>query len=191
MGRNNGYLKASSVPQSDECLTPRYGVEPVIKYLSARGYLKIWCPFDNSNSQYVRCLQGAGFIVHCTTLKNGYDFLEYEPRFFDYDCIVSNAPFSIKDLVLSRLYRLGKPFAVLLPQNSLQSIERVNLYLENGLEYLGFDRRICFYTRGELQAWKPSNHFASGYFCKDVLPEKMIFERLTPIQEPHYAKEAA
>tara|TARA_R110000851_G_scaffold99923_3_gene215270 strand:- start:699 stop:1298 length:600 start_codon:yes stop_codon:yes gene_type:complete len=186
MGKNNAYLKSSSSPKSDECLTPRYGVLPIVKHLKAKGYKKIWCPFDQCNSMFVRVLQAEGFIVHCSHLGNGYDFFKYNPRFFVPDCIVSNPPFSCKDEVLKRLYEIGLPFAVILPQNALQSLKRVNMFMQHGMEYLGFDRRICYYTRGELNYWPSANHFASAYYCKDVLPERMQFEKLEPIQEPYF-----
>ena len=76
---------------------------------------------------------------------------------------------------------------MLLPQNSLQSQKRVKLFMEYGLEYLGFDSRICFYTRGELDRMKTGNHFASGYFCYKVLPKTLIFENLKLIQEEYNA----
>jgi len=91
----------------------------------------------------------------------------------------------LKDKVLNRLYELGKPFAILLPQNSLQSKYRTALFMKYGLEYLGFDSRICFYMCGELSVIKTGNHFASGYFCHNLLPEKLIFEKLDLVQEPY------
>ena len=188
MARNNAYLSSGRGPESDECLTPRYGVLPIVKHLKARGYKSIWCPFDMADSQYVRVLESAGFNVLYTHLRCNQNFfagIERSSALNTCDVIVSNIPFSIKDDILRALYKSGKPFAVLMPQNTLQSIKRVDMYMENGLEYLGFDRRINFYTRGELDAWKPANHFASGYFCKDVLPRSMQFEKLTPIQEPY------
>lgn len=183
MAINTGYLTASSTPASDECLTPRYGVEPIVKHLKARGYHKIWCPFDMPDSQFVRVLKREDFTVKCTHIERGNDFFMCGE--YDCDAIVSNPPFSCKDEVLQRLYSLNKPFAMLLPQNSLQSIKRVDMFMKHGLEYLGFDRRINFYTRGDLTAWKPANHFASGYFCHNVLPLPMQFEKLTPVQEPY------
>lgn len=185
MALNKAYLQSGRSKASDEVLTPRYVVEPIVKYLKSKGYKKIWCPFDKEDSFYVRVLIGHGFVVYNSHIENGEDFFEIDYNKIDFDCIVSNPPFSKKDKILNRLYGIGKPFALLLPQNSLQSEERTNMFIKYGLEYLGFNKRACFYTRNELDRIKFSNHFASGYFCKDVLPEKLIFEYLSPIQESY------
>ena len=187
MSLNKAYLKSGRTKQSDECFTPRYVVEPIIKYLKAAKFKTIWCPFDCEHSLYVRVLKSVGFIVINTHIDSGGDFFNINESTLDFDCIVSNPPFTMKDKILKRLYKIGKPFAVLLPQNSLQSIQRTPLFIKYGLEYLGFDKRACFYTNGDLEKIKFGNHFASGYFCKNVLPEKLIFETLHPVQEPYYS----
>lgn len=191
MPLNKAYLKSGRTAESDECLTPRYVIKPIIKYLKNKNYKKIWCPFDQSHSLYVYELKKNGFTVINTHIKDGSNFFNVDYKTIDFDCIVSNPPFSLKDQVLERLYKINKPFAILLPQNSLQSISRTKLFIENGLEYLGFDKRACFYTNNELEEIKFGNHFASGYFCKNVLPEKLIFEYLYPVQEPYNAIEGA
>lgn len=186
MGKNNAYLKSGRTSGSDECLTPRYVVEPIIKYLKAKNFKKIWCPFDKPESFYVRVLKDNGFNVVCSHIENGEDFFEIDYQNINFDCIVSNPPFSKKDKILSRLYKIGKPFAILLPQNSLQSLKRTDLFIKYGLEYLGFDKRACFYTKNELEGIKFGNHFASGYFCNGVLPRNLIFEYLKPKQESYF-----
>lgn len=187
MGLNIGYLTAGRTAESDECLTPRYVVEPIIKYLKAKNFKKIFCPFDKKDSFYVRLLKDAGFDVLYSHIEDGGDFFKTDFSGLDFECIVSNPPFSKKDEVLERLYEIGKPFAILLPQNTLQSVERTKLFIKHGLEYLGFDKRACFYTNNNLQAIKFGSAFASGYFCKDVLPKSLIFEILEPKQEPYFA----
>lgn len=146
MSLNEAYLKSGRTKQSDECYTPRYVIEPVIKYLKAANYKTIWCPFDYEHSLYVRVLKNAGFAVINSHIDTGGDFFNINAATLDFDCIVSNPPFTIKDKILKRLYDIGKPFAVLLPQNSLQSLKRTPLFIKYGLEYLGFDKRACFYT---------------------------------------------
>lgn len=176
MGLNIGYLTCGTGKESDECYTPKYAVRPCVKYLKQRGFKVIWCPFDSEHSSYVKVLRSEGFEVVYSHIEDGKDFFLYEPA--EYDCIVSNPPFSLKDEVLERLYTLDQPFMILLPQNALQSEDRTNLFIQHGLEYLGFDKRIGFYTCGDLTNTKEGNHFASGYFCREVLPEKLIFEHL-------------
>lgn len=185
MTNNKGYLTAKRDAASDECLTPRYVVEPIIKYLKQKGYKKIWCPFDLEHSLYVRILKAEGFEVINTHIETGGNFFEIDPGEIDFDCIVSNPPFTQKDKILERLYAIGKPFAILLPQNSLQSKDRTPLFIKYGLEYLGFDKRACFYTNDKLQEIKFGSAFASGYFCKNVLPDLLRFEYLHPQQESY------
>jgi len=183
MAINKAYLQSGRTIESDECLTPKYAVTPVLPYLHANRFKTILCPFDKDDSNYVRVLKASGFTVVNSHLESR-DFFNITD-FTNIDCIVSNPPFSCKDKVLDRLYNIGLPFMMLLPQNAQQGIKRVNLFMKHGLEYMGFDKRVNFYTNGDLTKWKKGNHFASGYFCFKVLPEKLIFEKLFEIQEPY------
>lgn len=186
MALNKGYLTSGRTKESDECLTPKYVVEPIIKYLKFNRYKKIWCPFDHEHSLYVRMLKQAGFDVMHTHIAGGGDFLNMDYSALEFDCIVSNPPFTLKDEILETLYKIGKPFAILLPLQSLQSSERTPLYIKYGLELLSFDKRACFYTNNDLSKIQKGAAFASAYFCKNVLPEKLIFETLSPTQEPYF-----
>lgn len=184
---NIGYLSSESSPESDECYTPRLAIEPLIKYLKKKGFKKIWCPFDKEHSMFVRVLKQHDFEVHYTHIETGDDFFFFPYSYANqFDCIVSNPPFSIKDEVLQRCYNFDISFALLLPQNSLQSSERVSMFLQYGLEYLGFNLRVPYYTPNNMIELPSGNHFASGYFCHRVLEEKLIFEKLTMIQEGYY-----
>ena len=183
---NKGYLTARTSDQSNEAYTTRYAVEPIIKYLKAKNYKTIWCPFDTEDSWYVRLLKYCGFNVINTHIDNGQDFFNYTPN-IEYDCIVSNPPFSLKDQVIERLYTLNKPFAMLMPQNTLQSTFRTPLFIKNGIEYLGFDKRISFYINSDLSKPQKGTAFASGYFCKDVLPDKLVLEEIELKDEPYNA----
>lgn len=186
MAINKTYLNSGRTKESDECLTPRYVIYPIIKYLKLKNFKNVWCPFDLDHSLYCRVLKQNGFNVTNSHIKNGKDFFEIDPTKINFDVIVSNPPFTLKDEILKRLYEINKPFMLLLPIQSLQSQERVPMFKKYGLQLLCFDKRACFYTRDNLKTIKFSNHFASAYFCKDVLPENLIFEILEPKQEPYY-----
>lgn len=173
MPLNKGYLTAKTNKQSDEYYTPDYAVIPILKYLKPGSV--IWCPFDTKNSSYSRIFQENGFKVITTHIDNGENFFFYEPN-CHYDVIISNPPFSCKDLILKRLQELGKPYAILLPLPTLQGQSRFE-YLINS-EVLVFNKRINFYL--DEKQTKPTTgvSFASVYVCKNFLPEKLIFEKL-------------
>lgn len=188
MAKNEAYLKSSSIPESDECYTPRCAVVPMIKYLKQKNIEHVLCPFDKNESMFVRVLKSEGFKVECSHIETGQDFFQLDNNFIrNFDAIISNPPFSMKDKVLKKCYEAGIPFALLLPQNSLQSIKRVNMFSHYGLEYMGFDKRVPYYTINRMDKLLNGNHFASGYFCNGILPEKLIFENLPEIQEPFYS----
>lgn len=174
MGMNIGYLTANKTSSGDEVYTPFYAVDPLLKYIPKDKV--IWCPFDEVWSAFYQLFTERGYKVIRSSLKDGKDFFEYEPS-EHYDIIISNPPFSKKDKVIERLYQLEKPFAILLPLNSLQGKKRFK-YLQKGIELLTFDGRICYHTNGNFKNYTKGNHFASAYFCKNVLPEKLILEEL-------------
>ena len=105
-----GYTPKKS---SDEQYTPAYAVAPIIKYIP--GNKIVWCPFDTEHSEYVLALKAAGIRVVHSHILTGEDFFVYEPE--EWDLIVSNPPFSIKQKVVERCLALGKPFALLVPRN--------------------------------------------------------------------------
>lgn len=142
--QNKAYLNASSSPESDECYTPRYAIYPIVKYLKAKEFKTILCPFDKDESLFVEVLKDNGFTVVNSHLETK-DFFSYTKQELEnIDCIVSNPAYSLKDKILKQLYEWGKPFMMLMPQNTLQGHTRTQLYIKYGLEYLGFDSRICF-----------------------------------------------
>lgn len=122
MSLNIGYL--SSNKTDNELYTPFYAVDPIIKYLPKDKV--IWCPFDEKWSAFYVHLRELGYRVIRSSLSDGQDFFKYEPE--RWDLIVSNPPFSVKDKVLERLYSFQKPFAVLLPLNSLQGKSRYKYF---------------------------------------------------------------
>lgn len=96
---------------NDEYYTPRYAVKPILEFIKPNSI--IWCPFDTNESWFVKVFEDAGHKVYYTHINENQDFLNYIPE-FEYDYIISNPPYSLKNEVLARLFWLGKPFAVLL-----------------------------------------------------------------------------
>ena len=134
-----------------------------------------------NGAHFSRLFLGGGYSVTRSHLSEGKDFFVYEPS--DYDVIVSNPPFSMKDKVLERLYQLNKPYAILLPLNSLQGKKRFP-YLKDGIQLLSFDERIEYHKPEDMLHTVKGNCFASAYFCKGVLPRDLILEHLDKYEEP-------
>ena len=175
MALNIGYLTSDREASGDENYTPFFAVEPILKYLPKDKV--IWLPFDETWSAYYQMLTENGYKVIRSSLAEGQDFFTYEPE-EHYDIIVSNPPFSKKDEVLKRLNDLGKPFAVLLPANSIQGSKRYNSCFKNGIQMLCFDYRVDFHTDFNFKTYTKGTPFASAYFCRDVLPKDLIVEHL-------------
>lgn len=153
----------------DEFYTPSYAITPLLEYIPKDKELTIWEPTDFGGSNITKVLEANGFsVVH--TSKEEIDFLKDEPN-FEFDMIVTNPPYSLKDEFLEKCYELGKPFCLLLPITSLEGIKRGKMFRENGIEVLVFDKRCNFMnTKG--------NWFNTSWFCWHVLPEKLVFKEL-------------
>ena len=173
MAINKGYLTAKTDKASDEVYTPDYAVKPILKFLKPGSV--IWCPFDTEDSEYVKIFKEAGYKVIYSHIDNGQNFFEFEPK-EDYDVIISNPPFSIKDAILSRLSELKKPYAMLLPLPTLQGQKRFK-YLK-GSQALIFDKRINYFKDYKTKEIQKGVSFASIYICKGFLPKDLIFEKI-------------
>jgi hypothetical protein len=185
MGMNTGYLTSNRTASGDEVITPFLAVIPLLKYIPKNKI--IWCSCDEDWSAYVQLFRENGYKVINSCLKNGQDFFEYEPD-EQWDILITNPPFSLKDKWLERCYGFNKPFALLLPMNSLQGQKRYKLF-KQGIELLAFDKRVDYHTNGNYQSTTKGNHFASAYYCRDFLPEKLILEELTKFERPLVAAE--
>lgn len=172
MAINKGYLTAKTDKASDEVYTPDYAVKPILKFLKPGSV--IWCPFDTEDSEYVKIFKEAGYKVIYSHIDDGYNFFEYEPD--EYDVIISNPPFSIKDDILRRLNELDKPYAMLMPLPALQGQKRFK-YLK-GSQALIFDKRINYFKDYKTKEIQKGVSFASIYICKDFLPKDLIFEKI-------------
>lgn len=177
--QNKGWLTAKRTRASDECYTPKYAVLPILEFLNNKWI--IWCPFDNEKSEFVKILKYYGYKVIYSHIDDGKDFFEYEPS-QHYDVIISNPPYSIKDGVIDRCYKLNKRFMLLLPLPTLQGKTRYKNFV-NGLELLVFDGRISYFANGHTDKVQDGNSFASCYFCHNVLPEKLLFRDLATYQK--------
>jgi hypothetical protein len=160
------WLNSKSFNVKDEYYTPKLLVKPIIPYIP-KGSV-VWCPFDTPKSEFVIELEMAGFEVIHSHLATGQDFFTYEPA--KYDVIVSNPPFSRKLEVLSRLYALKKPFAMILGLPILNYQEVGAFFLDKPLQLLIVDKKVSF--DGNTAS------FNNSYFCSNLLPRDLMFVHL-------------
>lgn len=126
---------------SNDFQTPNIAIDPLLPYL--RKEWVIWeCACGKGN--IVNYLSNQGFLVEGTDKLTRHDFLSWSPDKFD--CIITNPPYSIKQKFLERCYKLGKPFALLLPLTTFETKKRQDLFRQNGVEVIMFPFRINFET---------------------------------------------
>ena len=125
--------------------------------------------------EYVKYFEEKGHKVIHSHIDEDLNFFEFEPE-ENYDYIISNPPFSIKDMVIKRLYELNKPYAMLFPIPTLQGQARFP-YMKD-CQALIFDKRINYYTTPDKTEVQKGVSFGSFYLCRNVLPKDLIFEEL-------------
>lgn len=179
MGINIGYLTANRTSAGDEVYTPFYAVEPLLEFIPKDK--TIWCPFDEQWSAFYRLFTEKGFKVVRSSLSEGQDFFKYQPE--NWGILISNPPFSKKNEVLKRAYEFGKPFALLLPVNSIQGKARYGIF-QNEIQMLCFDARVDYHTQKNMNCTTKGNHFGSAYFCRNLLPTKLELRRLEKYDRP-------
>lgn len=159
-------INKSMKNKNDERYTPPILVKPIINFIPKEKI--IWCPFDTKDSEFVIQFEKVGYKVIYSHICDGKDFFEYEPK--EYDYIISNPPFSQKLKVLERLYKLNKPFAMLLNLECLNYQIVGEFFLDKELQLLIVDKKVSF--DGNTAS------FNTSYFCKDILPKDLIFYHL-------------
>lgn len=122
---------------------------------------RLLCPFDTSESNFVRCAQQRSI----ETIFGMRDFL----WMVDYECdaIVTNPPFSMKDDVIERCYEYGVPTVLVLPLDVLGGRRRHELYERYGAPGAYVPKRRFNYIDGSGRNRSASN-FHSVFLLLNV-----------------------
>lgn len=163
----SSWLNTNSFNEKDEYYTPPILVEPIAHFI--KPHSTIWCPFDTEHSEFVKILTEQGHKVIYSHIWTGQDFFKYEPS-EPYDYIISNPPFSLKLKVFERLYKLGKPFAMICGLPILNYQEVGEFFLDKSLQLLIVDKKVSF--DGNTAS------FNNSYFCYNILPKDLMFYHL-------------
>ena len=120
----------------DEYYTRQEDAEIIADHL-IRLPLKVWLPFNDSDSVWGNVLAERGFDVVATV----GDFFTTDPP-SGVQCIISNPPFSRKRDVMERIKALNLRFALILPFQWLND----GIPLEYGHQVMFFRQRMYFNT---------------------------------------------
>jgi hypothetical protein len=146
----------ASATYSDEWYTDEETVNKAIGILQPKPRSVIMCPFDSDKSLFVQILKEHGHTV----LYGMSNFLETHNYQFDY--LITNPPFSLKDAVISQVYKYGKPSLLMLPLDVLGGIKRRTMYAEHGYPFFVIPaRRIGYYDQNMVK--RPAANFLSVY----------------------------
>lgn len=152
----------------DNIYTPEYAIKPLLEYIPKN--ITVWECCDFGGSKITKLLKEHGCKVISTDKEE--NFFEYKPK-ENFDMIITNPPYSLKDEFLKKCYEWNKPFCLLLPITALEGKNRGEMYRKNGIEVLVLDGRVQFYNKKKSGIW-----FNTSWFCHNVLPEKLIFKEL-------------
>ena len=126
----------------------------------------VWCPFycEGSLTEHLNKL-GVKFI------HQDRDFYTYEPE--NYDIIVDNPPYSTKEKVFKKCIELNKPFALLVPLDTLERKYMSRLFNTDKLEIIIPKNRYNF--KGGQN--KKNCPFKSIWLCyKMGIGKQIIYE---------------
>lgn len=156
--------------KNDEYYTPEYAVYPILKKIKPNSV--IWCPFDTCESNFVRVFKNNGFEVVHGHIKTRQDFFKVGVPQCDY--IISNPPYSLKTEVFTRLFEIGKPFAMLVNyQGIFDQKERFEMFSKNNFELMILYPRINYMS--EALSKEKGVPFQSAYLCKGICENQIEF----------------
>jgi hypothetical protein len=170
----------------DRCNTPAYAIDPLLPYI--RPNWIVWESAAGTGNMYDALAHHTMAIIG-TELRlddigqgvhGGRDFFEYQPPRFD--AIITNPPYSIKFKWLERCYALGRPFALLVPVETIGAKSAQSLMEKHGAELLLLNRRVNFQMPNK--GWVGSSaQFPVLWLCWKMLPAPIIYGKITPRAE--------
>ena len=158
----------------DACQTPAYAIDPLLPYLSQ--FNRIWEPACGEGL-LVEALLDSKIDVFGSDIIEGNNFFDFEAA--EWDCIVTNPPYSIKFQWMARCYALGKPFALLMPVETLGAKTSQELFEKFGMEIMLLDKRVNF--KMPNKGWDSGGaQFPTAWFTwKLNLPSQITYGKIS------------
>lgn len=157
--------KTPKEPQGrDTFETPNYAVDLLIPFIPSYIYA-IWECAVGGGKIKRRIADVGRFLVYGTDIRSGPEVDEIlnfvtdpMPTTFEPNCIVTNPPYSIKDMFIEKAFEYGIPFAFLI--NADYHAKHIS-WIERGCEKIIPNRRIDFITPTGRQGSTSASQFHS------------------------------
>ena len=168
-------LQVKNSINGDEYYTLQKSVDMIIPYIQKKGFQSVWCPFDKEDSNFVKTFQKLGFKVFFSHIDTGQDFFDYLMPPGGAEILVSNPPFSKRDVIFEKLYNWNFPFAMIMNFNGLfDSRKRADIFRKHKIELLVPRGKMKFFHKEKGTLTQPI--FQSIYVCNRLLDEQIIFD---------------
>jgi hypothetical protein len=142
----------TGIPMKDKFLSPPYALDIIIPYIS--DYNVVWEPAAGQG-HLSNALYGHGFSVLSGDIETGSDYFNDSSVPERYHVQVTNPPYSLKYKWLKRAYELDKPFALLMPSDTLFAKTAQELFKRYGYTMLLPNRRINYMS--PIKGWHGSS----------------------------------
>jgi len=172
--RNQAIDPHASDPR-DRCYTPAYALDPLLPYLPADAV--VWEPAAGAG-HLVRALEAAGRSVYASEIAHGDNFYTHTPP-VAWGVQVTNPPFSSKYHWIEHSYALGRPWALLLPLETLGAQSAQRHFRRHGVELLLLNKRVNF-IMPNLGLGGGGANFPVAWFCWRLLPAPIVYGSITP-----------
>ena len=157
-------LKIQMNGRSDEFGTPKVAINCIL-------------PFIKKNWTIWECAWGKGTLAKHLEREEfnvigtkEIDFLKIPMPLEEFDCIITNPPYSKKEEFIKKCYEYGKPFALLMPLTALEGKKRGELYKKYGIQLIIPNKRINF--RGyKVQENKDFTHHLPLSIQEEIISE--------------------
>jgi hypothetical protein len=159
----------TKVEKNDEWYTNRETVLLMYDLLNVRQGKTVICPFDTEVSNFVKVGNDFGFQM----LYGMRDWLDNQ---YNYDYLITNPPFSIKDQVIEKCLKSGKPSALVLPIDSLGGKRRHSLYKQYNYPTVYIPTRRINYISVDGQQTKANLFHSVVLLLNDPLGNRTIWQ---------------
>jgi hypothetical protein len=157
MGLNN----ITGNTYSDEWYTDAETAKLAISLLAMPNKSSVMLPFDGELSQFRIQLEAAGHLVT-------YGIRDWLQAEYEYDYLITNPPFSLKDKVIEKVLKSGKKSTLILPLDSLGGVKRHQMYREYGYPHIYIPtRRIAYFDEYGIKRQGASFHSVIMTFNAD------------------------